>query len=59
MIRTVLLVLAGALFGAVLVNTGDLLMFAFLVVWFAFAVRLFDEERERDQRKARHAKVRG
>ena len=59
MIRTVLLLLAGALFGVGLVNTGDWLTFALLVVWFAFVVRLFDEERERDQRKARRARVRG
>ena len=59
MIRTVLLLLAGALFGVGLVNTGDWFVFASLVVWFAFIVRLFDEERERDQRKARRARVRG
>lgn len=59
MIRTVLLLLAGALFGAGLVNTGDWLTFAFFVVWLAFVVRVMDEERERDQRKARRARVRG
>lgn len=53
MIRTVLLVLAGALLGALGVKTGDWFSVSILVVWVVFVVRTMDEERESDQRKAR------